>query len=253
MNPEEKPARGRPPSSELQRLRTRIWYRSVELGLGATSSYAVELQLDPDNMKKGGDGIKRPRKWDHYEKGRRVPQDASGTQNPIDRAEVQAPGTARWFRSPIWDALEGKLQRNDVEVALWAHEPLRSVLFEQHWETRWELAELDDTAVEAIERADGLDLFELSILYLELSQTINSHDLRIKAIDLYFSFLRRISDIPALDTNFGHLFDAIGNRYKQWLFVRSTRKLDVFFPWRSELPDKAHMFPAEPGLLDWTD
>ena len=253
MNPGEKPARGRRKTAEVRRLRTRIWYRSVELGLGVSSSYAVERRLEPDKVKAGPDGVFRPRKWDKYKAGKSVPIDRDDDDNSVNLAEAAAAGTARWFRSPIWNALEGKLTRGDVEAALWAHELLRPILFEQHWAPAWELAELDDIAVAAIGRIDGLDLLELTLLYLELSQTINSHDLRIKAIDLYFGNLRRISEIPALDTNFGHLFDAIGNRYRQWLFVRSTRKLDVFFPWRSELPDKAHLFPSAPGILDRTE
>lgn len=253
MNPDEKPARGRPKSSELQRLRTRIWYRAVELRLGVSSSYSVERRLEPDKVRAGPDGVVRPRKWDKYKSGERVPVDKGDNDNSVSVAEAEAPGSARWFRSPIWNALAGRMQHSEVEAALWAHEDLRTVLFEQFWETKFELTELDDAAVAAIERADGLDLLELAVCYLELSQTINSHDLRIKTIDLYFNNIRRLSEIPELDTNYGYLFDAIGNRYKQWLFVKSTRKLDVFFPWRTEIPDRAKPFPMDSGLLDWSD
>jgi hypothetical protein len=99
----------------LDPVASMIWYKAVEIGLDLDSPIAVELLLEDDRVKRDRyDDIKRPRKWRNYRQGKRTPKD-SGKNNVFDIAEDQAPGTARWFRSPMWKALKGKFA-NPLEV-----------------------------------------------------------------------------------------------------------------------------------------
>ena len=101
------PKSGRPKRNPIDVLRTKVWFYAVKAKSGLPSSYAIELALEPSSVKRKGDGMKRPRKWDGYQTGLRVPQRMTGKPYSVDVAEVQYPGTAVYFDSPIWAVLRG--------------------------------------------------------------------------------------------------------------------------------------------------
>lgn len=111
--------RGRPPTHPVDRLRTHLWFHVVKLRSGLPSAYAIEMKLDGDLVRKRGNEVARPTKWDRYRGGEKVPSDKPGPRNAIEQAEAFFPGTARWFRNPIWTVLRGEeLDRRAIEHAL---------------------------------------------------------------------------------------------------------------------------------------
>ena len=98
--------RGRPTTQPVDRLRTRLWFRALRDISGLSSAYAIEMALDGDRVRKRDTDVARPRKWDAYEKGTRVPNDRPGPRNAVEQAQARFPGTSRWFRSPLWRYLK---------------------------------------------------------------------------------------------------------------------------------------------------
>lgn len=74
---------GRRTRKDIERIRTRVWVHNLMAVSGLATGYALECALQPELVKRGADGIKRPKKWDGYVKG---------TSSPLGRAD-KIPGT----------------------------------------------------------------------------------------------------------------------------------------------------------------
>ena len=95
---------GRPKRANVDILRTQLWVSIVMMRSGLTL-YALEREFLPNQIKYNGSKVIRPRRLDRYRDGKMALLDVPGEDNLIDRVEVRFPGTAQWFRHPIWQAL----------------------------------------------------------------------------------------------------------------------------------------------------
>jgi hypothetical protein len=241
----------------LDPIASMIWYKAVEIGLDLDSPIAVELLLEGDRVKPDDDGIKRPRKWRHYRQGKRTPKD-SGKNNVFEIAEDQAPGTARWFRSPMWKALKGQFaDRFEVENALAESDAIAAILF------KYEPLELDENDLQDLDLTDsaappryrifqpkkilkcakleGIDLLEVVILLLEFGKSSQSLEVSKPALHLYEMVSPKIASIPQLEGFLPDIFEAIELRYTPDAAVQ----YDEFLP-----PWHVRMFDLYEKIVD---
>lgn len=244
----------------LDPLASIIWYQAVEHGLGLDSPIAVELFLEGDRVKRDHDGIKRPRKWRHFSQGKRTPKDVPGTLNVYDIAERQAPGSARWFRSPIWPALKDEFStKYEVEDALSKLEPIATMIF-KHETFGLSAEELQDLADEMAELTakldrvptqltathnvepenivlcaefDELDLLEAVILLLEHGRLSGSLSVTRRALELYEASSTKIAAMPELAAALPTIFEKIESRYASNI---NTPYDEYFPPWHFRMP-----------------
>jgi len=175
--------RGKPATHPVDKLRTRLWFHVITLRSGLPSGYAVEKFLDGDFLKKDDAGIFRPRKWPKYQKGIKVPSDRLGSRNAVDQAESYFPGTAQWFRSPLWQILRGeKCDRYFVEKGLRQLPPdIKKVFFEEESHGQSLLSAQKPLGSESnaeLLAIGGFDTLVAAVLLVVLSEDIASPTLR---------------------------------------------------------------------------
>lgn len=112
--------RGRPKRTELDSLRVMVWYQAVAEASGK-SAYALEKEFSPSYRQQE---FRSSSAWGKYRQGAALPSHPAAGLGLVDRVECAYPGTAHYYRSPIWRALE-----NDPDRPL-THIELRT-LFEQ--------------------------------------------------------------------------------------------------------------------------
>jgi hypothetical protein len=234
--------RGKPLTHPVDRLRTRLWFHVIKLRSGLSSGYAVEAFLDGDRLKKDEAKIIRPKRWSKYQKGLRVPDDRLGHRNAIDQAESHFPGTAQWFRSPIWPVLRGeKCDRFFVEKGLrQLSSEVRRVFFEDAALEQRSPVPQKPFGVESKEELFAIGSFDAlvaAVLLIALSEDIASPELRELALNLYLSLQSKLKGLPELVPFYPELFSMIDSRCKHWVYLSPNERLDMVVFWQA-VPDK---------------
>lgn len=225
--------RGRSPRNRVDQLRTRMWLHVVKLRSGLPSGYAIELALEPHLVRRGPDGVIRPRKWDAYEKGSRVPQRMAGKTYAVELAEAHYPGTASVFDSPLWAVLKGeRLTRIQIDDRLRAlGSDVVAVLFEKEEEdgraNRWRSKEFDQAAAACLARIGTFDALVATVLLMAKSEAIALPALREVAFDCYLSLQPAVERLPEVAPFAKEIFWAIDTTCKQWVFPTTQSRLDV--------------------------
>lgn len=229
--------RGRPGKHPIDQLRTKFWFHAVKRCSGLSSSYAIEMELDGDRIRKRISDVARPRKWDGYEKGSNVPSDKPGSRNAIEQAEAKFPGTANCFRSPLWAYLRGesfyKETIND-ELRKLAPEVV-SILFEEtprEHENQTRPRDIDAETVSQLLAFGNFDALVASVLLVALSDVIASPDLRKMALDLYINLQEPLLQTPDMQLLYAELFSLIDGRCKHWVYISPNQRLDVVITWQ---------------------
>lgn len=229
--------RGRPPTHPVDRLRTKIWFSAIRQSSGLPTAYAIEMALDGDRIRKRQTDVARPRKWDGYQKGSTVPVDKPGPRNAVDQAEIKFPGTACWFRSPLWSYLRGELREaHAIEAALRTLDmDVASVLFEEPLDK--DLSEVrqrpfDENSVEQLLAIAKFDTLVAAVLLVGLSEAIASPELRESVLHLYLNLQTTIRMLPELQADYMELFSLIDQRCKHWIYLSSNRRMDVVVFWQ---------------------
>jgi hypothetical protein len=237
----------RPPQTTLNRLRTVLWYAAVKEALGLPSAYRIEQLLDSDKFVQVEGETRRNSKWDRYSRGERVPIDKP--DGSIERAELRAPGTARWFRSPIWDVLHDRpITRFEIEDYLAGIPNIRPLIFEfQDFEDQADgeydpespalpaIRELNVEGIPKSEELGGIDLLESTILLLAAAHVSGSTKLMDAARALYVAATPKIAETFKVSRYFPEGFEAIEDRFTQ---NADTDWNDEFVPpWHVRLPD----------------
>jgi hypothetical protein len=239
--------RGRPRKTSLVHLPTMIWYQAVERALGFSSAYKVEVFLEPTKVRRNNDGISRNNRWDFYRDGKRDPDDVAG--GAIEIAEAAAPGTARWIRSPIWQALQGRVtDKNEISAHLKSVPNIKATLFVEREAI---CIEVDGVTIGGptyelvLENVDhcidlnGLDLLEAIILLFEMATLSNSAALTARTLDLYDNASRKISKIPEIRRDLPQLLGVIDDRYTASVNIHNDA---IFPPWFVRLPDLLEVY-----------
>lgn len=229
--------RGRPPTDPIDRLRTRLWFHVVQLQSGLSSAYAIEMALDGELVRKRESDVARPRKWDGYEKGAKVPKDKPGARNVIDQAEAHFPGAAAWFRSPIWALLKReRLDRRAIEAEMRALSPqVRALLFEaelrgEEKEPRFKtFEEAEERALLAMCNFEALVAMSLLVAQAE---EIASRELHERGLQLYLNLQAGLMETRELAPFYPELFTFIDQRFKHWVYLAPNQRMDVVIFWQ---------------------
>ena len=234
--------RGRPPTHPVDRLRTRLWFHIVKLRSGLPSAYAIEMKLDGDRVRKRDADVSRPTKWDFYRDGDKVPDDRPNPRNAIEQAEAWFPGTARWFRSPVWPVLRGeKCDRTFVEHALRKLQPkIVETVFEpapREYESHPRQKPFDADNVQRLVDFCDFDSLVVAVLLVALSEDIASPELRKSALHLYFELQPKLKVLPELSPFYEELFSSIDLRCKHWVYLSSNLRMDIVIFSRGVLED----------------
>lgn len=247
-------SKGRPSIHHVDRVRTKVWFYAVKYASGLPSSYAVEMTLDGERIRKRDSDIARPRKWDGYEKGKFVPTDKPGPRNAINQADALFPGTAKWFRSPLWDLLKKKkfdqLQINDALLCL--DPQIVALLFEPEpcdGETRPRLSPFDAGSARLLQALATFDSLVALVLMMHLAEVIASPQLRELAVNSYTGMKERLRNRPGIkevEADFFHLVDGF---CKHWTFLSANQRMEIAFFSENEPSEQAQPVKFRlPGL-----
>lgn len=238
------PAPGRPKRHPVDVLRTQLWFRVVQLRSGLPSAYAIEQALEPRNSDEGAT-VWRPRKWDGYERGRKVPTQQAGRRDAVAVAEAAYPGTAKWFHSPLWRVI-----KKEPVDACFIEEGLRALdravvdqLFQAvedfGFPKRLEFQTLDATHFAGLASLGSFDALVATVLLVQQSTLVGSPDLRQWALDCYRQLQPVIAHAPETREVYPELFSFIDVVCPLWVVVSTTMRLN------------AHVFWHEVARRDW--
>lgn len=227
------PKAGRPPRHPVDILRTRLWFHVVKLVSGLSSAYAVELELEPESVKRTQEGgVSRPRKWDFYENGNRVPKRIKGKQYAVDVAEARFPGTAAYFESPIWRVLRREvLSKEEIDSELRRlSPPIAEILLEDRLVDEEKVKRFLDFNQQSVDRLVSVGTFEALaavVLLIAKSERIASLELRTFAQNAYLSLIpvleQRLETAPFMR----ELCRMIDLTCKHWAFVNTQSRMDI--------------------------
>lgn len=241
---------GRPPRHPIDILRTRLWFFNVKRISGLPSAYAIELALEPDSVRRNADGaVLRPRKWDAYEKGQRVPQWADKRAYAVELAEQRFPGTAEYFDAPIWNVLrKEKVSLSWVDAQLrQCSEPISDILIRPDLTLAGGVpyfADFDKSSARLLAQVGTFEALGAAVLLVAKSELISSPDLREHALDAYLAMrpvLAQSDDIGPFIGELSHHIDLI---CKHWVFVTSQARMDVVI-FSNEMPCPEPDYPPD--------
>ena len=192
---------------------TRLWFDGVKAKSRLRSAYAIERTLESHLVRQGPDGLIRPCKWDAYEDGRRVPTGKSGEASPVDLAEVQYPGTAKFFNSPLRTLLRDSTGSMEWILDQLHRLPpkLRRLLFEPTVARGLapKLKSFDIGLAQQLANAGGFDALVASVLLMRRAELLPSTELRRLAWLAYMATQQSVRAVPALARMADELFGAI--------------------------------------------
>ena len=232
----EKPKRGRPPKSEIERLRDRIWIHAVLLRSSLKTGYGLETAIDFDKVKREGAQIRRPGKWDRYVIGSRGPGRVKGKRNAVDMANAKFPGTADWYYSPLWWALEAKpknaydceqaLHRLDIDVA-----ELLLTIDSRAGAGPVKPHRFDEAMADELVKIGSIDALAAAVIMARWAEAIASPQLRNLAVDCCARLQPVIATIPELAPFYQSLFNVIDTRCTYWTFLAPNQRMDTTTHW----------------------
>jgi hypothetical protein len=214
-----------------------IWYRAVEHGLGLTSAYGVNQLLEPGTLRPGKDGIIRSRKWEGYRDGKHVPKDSDDSPSMVSLAERFSPGTAHWFRSPLWKALRGEFSHHqEVENCILEIEHLHPILYQTEKIVGFTAHSFKPEGINKCVELDGIFLLESVVMAMEYSHLTRHPELIAKSRELYIDVSLRISEIAPVSFHYLEMLDTLDYRYLPSPAAPWTE--DSIPPWYVRLPEK---------------
>lgn len=221
---------GRPHRDPVDVLRTRLWFHVVKLRSGLPSAYAIELALEPELVRRRVGGVVRPRKWDSYESGARVPRRMVGKLYAVDVAETRFPGAAAYFDSPIWAVLRG-----EVVTQAWIDGQLRAMSTEVQdvllqispLSGDLQFGQFDDACALRLAEIGSFEALVASVLLTVKSERIASAPLRELALSCYLQMQPAIEQLPEIAPFARELFWNIDCKCKHWLFLTPQSRMDI--------------------------
>lgn len=106
-----KPRRGRPSNTAVDRFQAIAWFNTVADGVGDDSPFRLERRFQPENVRAHDGKQVVTRAWDKYRNGDRLPSDGqkrNGRLGPVLAAGMVIPDSLYIYRHPIWRAMRAK-------------------------------------------------------------------------------------------------------------------------------------------------
>ena len=253
-------SKGRPQTPLVDKIRTQTWFKAVRIVSGGKSAYAIEIALDGGELQARS---AKPRKCSAYAAGRKSPFDHPGSGNFIDRTEALFPGTAKWFRSPLWRMIKGGAERPFlIEVLKNLDHRVVFAVFQNEDcpddEKCWQLREVGDEIAAKISSIRHFDCLVAAIALVRLSEAISHPPLREMALKIYSDSICWLIDLPELEDVFEELFTLIDKTFPMWWFLSPGERWDEYLSWHMnsvyvERQAKASDDYWAPILLEWAE
>lgn len=205
---------GRPKRANVDILRTQLWV-SIVMARSGMTLYGLEREFLPEQVKYNGSKVIRPRRWDRYWEGKMGLQDLPAEDNLVDRVEARFPGTAHWFRHPIWPALShDPMTEAAIVQGLKTLEPAvrRAVLTNKYPDGRRRLYRVatfhEHTRLRLIQRG-SFDALGAAVLMVRYSEVQSSPESRRQALKVYYALQSVIAAHAYLKGFYLRLFSLI--------------------------------------------
>jgi hypothetical protein len=221
---------GRQKQTEKDFLKGMLWFRAVSVRLGNASAYALEKHFDPLLFSQRDGKLTRSKKWDRYRDGKRLPSDVS-SDDIVARVDRELPGTAKWFRSPLWAAIDGSFSdRYVIDTLLRSLEDVHDLIFHTTNEgdvTQIKRRPADDAFFDSLIQISSMDTLAAILLMAREAEVIASPQLRENALHAYLQFQPKICAMPEFSEIADRLFWHIDTTVKHWSLVHPNRRLDI--------------------------
>jgi len=211
------------------------------------------MAVDGDLVRKRAHDVSRPRKWDQYRDGDKVPDDKRISRNAIDQAEEFYPGTAALFRSPMWRVLRGeRIDRYEIDSGLRTIPGANRLLFEREAREGEQLPRMrpfDNEVTGGLLAMADFHSLAATVLMCALSEEIASPELREEALRLYAGLRIPLSEKPLFKPFFPELYSRIDAVCRHWVFLSNSQRMEVLIPSKGAMPDQSHRFTHDPAIL----
>jgi hypothetical protein len=248
------PKPGRPPRNLVDVLRTQLWFHVVKLRSGLPSAYAVEKALEPHLVRQSTDGVKRPRKWDKYEHGERVPPRKGDAKDSVELAERHFSGTACWFDNPIWEILkESKPDRWELQRLLQRLSPhVVDVLITMDGPIKGQadLVVLSQDHFDRLVALGSFDALAATVILARLSEETASHELRDMALACYAKLQPILADAPETCVHYPELFTYVDQVCQYWIVMGPGKLMNMHLFWHGQAWAKGRIEYFGPRLAE---
>ena len=221
---------GRKKQTECDFLRGMTWFRAVSVRAGNASAYALEKHFDPLLFSQRDGKLTRSKKWDRYRDGKRLPSDHSPSEI-VARVDRELPGTAKWFRSPLWTALDGPFpDRYVIDNLLRSLDDVRHLMFGmQKWSGSTQLNRLpaDEAFFENLLQIVSVDTLAAILLMAREAEVIASPELRASALNAYLKYQSTVRDMPEFSDLAEKLFWHIDLKIKHWSMIHPNQRMEI--------------------------
>jgi hypothetical protein len=228
---------GRPPNNAVDRLFTIVWFRQVLYLSGARNAYAFEIRFELETSGEVITGANRKHAWDNYPSGKQIPNDNTNQSSRIAQAEKLAPGSARYFRSPVRHILKGgRFDETQMRLLLFAlPAEIRTIIFENSKDPYSGLCDFNNRSALVLFNRNDFAALESLILLNHWASHIGSRTLSDNLARLYREMqpnLKQCMEIaPIAEALFEHIDPVFAHRH----FAKSTEAIDIVFPYHLNL------------------
>lgn len=180
----------------------------------------LEKTIDAPHVKYERGMVFRPRKWDTYINGERGPGQIKGKRDSVSLAEAIYPGSAYWYRSPIWRALSPAPMAEDECNALLATLDVDSLLvvsviyFDLESESSCRHKHRRALVDELVNRG-AFDALVAAVLLLRLAAAIHSRVLHALAREVAVRLRLKISNMPEVAPFADEVFNLVADYCRQ--------------------------------------
>lgn len=249
------PKPGRPPRHLIDVFKTQLWFHVLKLRSGLGSAYALEKMLEPHLVRRSADGVNRPRKWDSYERGDRVPKRKRDQRDVVELAERYFPGTACWFDNPIWEILKGATPDQwTLQSLLCRLSPaVTEVLIttEGFNYGQAELVKLTSEHFDHLVALGSFDALAATVILAKLAQETASIELRDMTLNCYAGLQPILADAPETCVHYPELFTYVDSVCQYWVMISPGKRMNMHLFWHSHewAKDRVSYFGPRLGRL----
>jgi hypothetical protein len=228
---------GRPPNNAVDRLFTIVWFRQVLALSDTRNAYAFEIRFELETSGEVITGANRKHAWDNYVSGKQIPNDNDSQNSRIAQAEKLAPGSARYFRSPLRHILKGGcFDETQMRLLLFAlPQEIRAVVFEDPKDPYSALCDFDNGSALVLFNRNDFDALEALILLNHWASHIGSRTLSDNLARLYREMQPNLKQCMEMRPIAKALFEHIDPFFAHRHFTKSTEAIDIVFPYHLNL------------------
>lgn len=222
----KKTTRGRSETDPVDQLRTKVWYRSVQVASGKDKNYALARRIEE---LQGHEEAPPARTLLRYKNGDRVPQRGEAQAFVVDIAESHFSGTRAYFESPLWDVLKQRqfsvAQLDSFLQSLGT--PVKAILFAERPEADggpYALT-LDFVAATRLIALRSFEAFVALVLLVVKSEAIAQPGARNAARDAYIDMQEDMDADPVIGPFAAEIYRFADKVCSHWHYPTNQKRV----------------------------